>query len=186
MYNNNRYRNRTSIRGNNFRPRFNNKPRFASHNRGGNQRRSQLEGADINMFIKQAAPVAANEKVASGISFEDFDITQNLKVNIKNHGYNSPTPIQSQAIKPILEGHDVIGLASTGTGKTAAFLIQIINKLFKDRNQKVLVIVPTRELAAQVNQEFRNFAYGCCIYSALLIGGSNMYRQISDLRRNPQ
>ncbi len=138
------------------------------------------------MFIKQAAPVAPNEEVASRISFEDFNITQNLKVNIKNHGYDSPTPIQSQAIKPILEGHDVIGLASTGTGKTAAFLIPLIDKLFKDKKQKALIVVPTRELAVQINEEFRNFAFGLHIYSALLIGGANMHRQMSDLRRFPQ
>lgn len=194
MYNSNRYRSRTSIRGNGFRSGYSkpsgrgrfNQPRFASSNRGGNARRSQLEGADINMFIKQATPVTPNEEVATGISFEDFDLTQNLRVNIKNHGYDKPTPIQSQAIKPILEGHDVIGLASTGTGKTAAFLIPLINKLFRDRNQKVLVIVPTRELAVQINAEFRSFATGLHIFSALLIGGANMNRQVYDLRRLPQ
>lgn len=173
MYNNNRYKKRISIRHSGYRGRFN------------NQRRSQLEGANINMFIKKAAPIA-NQVTAADISFEDFDIAQNLKINIKNHGYDKPTPIQSQAIKPILEGRDVIGLASTGTGKTAAFLIPLINKLFKDRNQKALIIVPTRELAVQINEEFRHFAADMHIYSALLIGGANMNRQTHDLKRFPQ
>lgn len=136
------------------------------------------------MFIKKASPV--KNQLTALESFEDFDIVQNLKINIKNHGYDKPTPIQSQAIQPILEGRDVIGLASTGTGKTAAFLIPLINKLFKDRNQKALIIVPTRELAVQISEEFRHFAYDCHIYSALLIGGANMHRQTNDLRRNPQ
>lgn len=138
------------------------------------------------MFIKKAAPVITAEASAQNSSFEEFDIVPQLKENIKNHGYTQPTPIQSQAIAHILEGRDVIGLASTGTGKTATFLIPLINKLFKDRRQKVLVIAPTRELAVQINEEFRYFAAGMQIYSALLIGGANMYRQVSDLRRNPQ
>ncbi len=138
------------------------------------------------MFIKKAAPAIINQATTMDTSFEDFDIVQDLKTNIRNHGYNKPTPIQSQAIKPILEGRDVIGLASTGTGKTAAFLIPLINKLFKNKDQKALIIAPTRELAVQINEEFRLFAAGLHIYCALLIGGANMNRQIYDLKRNPQ
>ncbi len=194
MYNNNRYKKRISIRGGGLgggfsrpshRGRFNN-PRFSSNKGHSNQRRSQLEGANINLFIKKATPTITDQATAADINFDDFEITQNLKINIKNHGYNKPTPIQAQAIKPILEGRDVIGLASTGTGKTAAFLIPLIDKLFKDRSQKVLIIVPTRELAVQINEELRYFTAGLHIYSALLIGGANMNRQIYDLRRNPQ
>lgn len=154
-------------------------------NRGSNQRRSRLEGANINMFIKKAAPTVANE-TSTNTSFDDFNIVQDLKINIKNHGYLIPTPIQEQAIRPILEGRDVIGLASTGTGKTAAFLIPLINKMFLNKNQKTLIIVPTRELAVQINDEVRNFTQNLHIYSALLIGGANMYRQTQDLRRNSQ
>ena len=165
MYNNNRYRNRF------VRPCV--------------QRKSQLEGANINMFIKKAIPVL-DQVVVEDISFDDFDIAETLKTNIKNHGYTKPTQIQAQAIKPILEGRDVIGLASTGTGKTAAFLIPLINKLLINRYQKALIIVPTRELAVQINEEFRDFSAGLHMYSALLIGGANMHRQISDLRRGAQ
>ncbi|MDP3758380.1 MAG: DEAD/DEAH box helicase, partial [Candidatus Daviesbacteria bacterium] len=99
--------------------------------------------------------------------------------------YSIPTPIQSQAIGPILEGRDVIGLASTGTGKTAAFLIPLIDKIYRNRNQKALVIVPTRELALQINEEFKDLSRNMSLYSAFIIGGTNMYRQIQDLRRNP-
>ncbi|MCL4365620.1 DEAD/DEAH box helicase, partial [Patescibacteria group bacterium] len=90
-----------------------------------------------------------------------------------------------QAIEPILKGSDVIGLAGTGTGKTAAFLIPLIDKLFKNRNQRALIIAPTRELALQINEEFRNLSFSMRIYSTLIIGGTSMYRQIQDLRRNP-
>ena len=137
------------------------------------------------MFIKKAIPVL-DQVVVEDISFDDFDIAPVLKINIKNHGYTKTTPIQAQAIKPILEGRDVIGLASTGTGKTAAFLIPLINKLLINRYQKALIIVPTRELAVQINEEFRDFSAGLHMYSALLIGGANMHRQISDLRRGAQ
>lgn len=191
MYNSNRYKRRTSIRhsglGNRFsgsthRGRFNN-PRFSSNNRRSNQRRSQLEGANINIFIKKAALSIPNQVTTSDTSFEDFNISEILKQNILKHGYTQPTQVQSQAIKPILEGRDVIGLASTGTGKTAAFLIPLIDKIFKDRNQKVLIIAPTRELAVQINEELRSFSYGMNIYSALVIGGANMSRQVQDIRR---
>src|SRR3989338_1032121 len=193
MYNNNRYRQRTSIRGSNSNNGFSKsfhkgrfqRPRLFSNNRSGNQRKSQLEGANINMFIKKAIPVL-DQVVVEDISFDDFDIAPVLKINIKNHGYTKTTPIQAQAIKPILEGRDVIGLASTGTGKTAAFLIPLINKLLINRYQKALIIVPTRELAVQINEEFRDFSAGLHMYSALLIGGANMHRQISDLRRGAQ
>ncbi len=194
MYNGNRYKKRVSIRhnspGNGFsKPSYRggfDKPRFFSSSRRSNQRRSQLEGANITMFIKKAVPAIADQVTVAETSFEDFDLDQNLKINIKNHGYSKPTPIQAQAIEPILKGRDVIGLASTGTGKTAAFLIPLINKLFKDKNQKALIIVPTRELAVQINEEFRYFAAGMHIYCALLIGGANMHRQIYDLKRYPQ
>lgn len=192
MYNNYRFQKRFSGRhgssGNGFSGpsrggRFN-KSRVFSNNRSSSQRRSQLEGASINMFVKKAIPVANQETITS-LSFEAFDIAQALKINIKNRGFDKPTPIQSQVINPIIDGRDVIGLASTGTGKTAAFLIPLINKIFKDRNQKALIIVPTRELAVQINDEFKSFAKDLHIYSALLIGGANMNRQIFDLDRNP-
>lgn len=169
MYYNNRFSNNRS-----FRPRSN------------GQRRSQLEGVNIEMFIKKAAPVAENATTTDSISFKDFNLTPHLTENIITHGYDTPTPIQSQAIKPILEGRDVIGLASTGTGKTAAFLIPLINKLFQNRDQRVLIIAPTRELAVQINDEFRSFAINMQMYSAVLIGGANMGRQIYDLNRRPQ
>lgn len=193
MYYNNRFRNRTSIRGNPFqdgyvkpqRRSFNNR-RLSSNNRGHIQRKSQLEGADINIFIRKALPVNADQAAAQKSSFENFDISPQLKINIKGKGFEIPTPIQAQAIRPILEGRDLIGLASTGTGKTAAFLIPLINKLSKQRGSKVLIIVPTRELAVQINEEFRYLSYGLHLYSALLIGGSNMGRQTSDLKRGSQ
>lgn len=184
-YNNNFKRDRFSIRTGGFnKSRPQNNRSFSNGPQRG-PRRSKLEGADVNMFIKKANPVIETSNQSLSGNFSDFNIVDYLKVNIQNKGYITPTPIQTQTIPAILEGRDVIGLASTGTGKTAAFLIPIINKIFKDRNQKAIIITPTRELAVQINDELRSFSQGMNIYSALIIGGTNMYRQINDLRRNP-
>ena len=118
--------------------------------------------------------------------FEDFDIHPKLKENIAKKGYVHPTPIQDGAIPHILEGRDVIGIASTGTGKTAAFLLPLITKVFGDRKKEfVLILAPTRELALQIKEEFDIFAAGSGLLTALLIGGAHMDKQISDLRRGP-
>src|SRR3989344_8563246 len=117
MYNGNRYKRRTSIRGSGFsngfsrlssRSRFN-RPRFSSNNRGGNQRRSQLEGADINMFIRKTTQIIPEELQNEAQNFEDFNLHEALKQNISILGYTKPTPVQSRSIGPILEGRDVIG-----------------------------------------------------------------------------
>ncbi len=118
-------------------------------------------------------------------AFADFPIADQLKRNIAARGYQAPTPIQDQAIPSVLAGRDLIGIANTGTGKTAVFLIPLIDKVWKDRHQKVLIIAPVRELAVQIRDELLAFAQGLGMYSALCIGGSNMGRQRSDLRRNP-
>ncbi|OGE64521.1 hypothetical protein A3J13_00875 [Candidatus Daviesbacteria bacterium RIFCSPLOWO2_02_FULL_36_8] len=188
-YNNNFSRNRSSIRhGGGFSGGFRRPARPA----GGPSRRPFRGGAhesklvgQVDIFIKKSSPVAeiVSEQIVK--SFSDFQISDYLKVNIQNKGYTIPTPIQSQAIPPILEGRDLIGLANTGTGKTAAFLIPIINKIFNDKSQKAFIITPTRELAVQINDELKSFTQNMNIYSALLIGGANMHRQVSDLRRNP-
>lgn len=117
--------------------------------------------------------------------FSHFEISDTLKRNVISKGYKTPTPIQDQTIPAILAGRDVIGMANTGTGKTAAFLIPLIEKVLKDRTQQVLIVTPTRELAAQIRDEFYSFSQGLQIYSALCIGGANMWRQKDDLRRRP-
>ena len=117
--------------------------------------------------------------------FEDFAISPQLKKNIADKRYLTPTPIQDQVIPAILEGSDIIGIANTGTGKTAAFLIPLIEKVCKDRSQKVLIITPTRELALQVGEELYGFCYGLGINKALCIGGMNEKKQRYELSSNP-
>ncbi len=117
--------------------------------------------------------------------FSDWQLNPRLENNILAKGYTAPTPIQDQAIGPILEGRDLVGIANTGTGKTAAFLIPLINKVLKDRSKKVLILTPTRELATQIRDEFVDFAKALNLYACLCIGGSNINRQIFELSKNP-
>lgn len=167
--------------------RFNSRPGYGGSRggRGGQgAHESKLRG-QVDIFIKRAQTSSVKDLEVSTKTFADFNISDYLKVNIQNKGYTVPTPIQEKTIPAILEGRDLIGLANTGTGKTAAFLIPIINKIDSDKTQKAFIITPTRELAVQINDEIRAFAQNMGIYTALLIGGSNMHRQMSDLRRNP-
>ena len=117
--------------------------------------------------------------------FADYALNPTLQENIRVKGFVTPTPIQEQTIPAILEGRDVIGMAKTGTGKTAAFLIPLLQKISVDRGQRVLVVAPTRELAYQIHKELRDFARGLSIKSALLIGGTGEWRQREDLARDP-
>lgn len=147
--------------------------------------RQQAQPLDINLFIKKAKEQQDDQEYISQHSFADFNLPEQLLKNITHKGYTTPTPIQDQAIVSICEGKDLIGIANTGTGKTAAFLIPMICKIVKDRSQKILIVTPTRELALQINEEVRSFAYSMDIYSSLIIGGAGYNKQISELRRNP-
>jgi ATP-dependent RNA helicase RhlE len=100
-------------------------------------------------------------------------------------GYTNPTPIQRQAIPVVLNGHDLIGCAETGTGKTAAFLLPILQRLSDTRRPgvRVLVLAPTRELALQIQKNYDELNTGNGNRSVILMGGADMKRQIAELRR---
>lgn len=140
---------------------------------------------DATRYVNKATALEATTDTPIMHQFSDFDISAELKANITSRGYTDPTPIQDQVIPHILEGRDVVGIANTGTGKTAAFLIPLIDKVIRDRMQKVLVIAPTRELAVQIDDELRLFARGLRIQSALVIGGASQGNQIWKLRQHP-
>ncbi|MDO8510460.1 MAG: DEAD/DEAH box helicase, partial [bacterium] len=118
-------------------------------------------------------------------AFADFPINDSLKKNITAKGYSQPTPIQDKAIPHILRGADLVGIANTGTGKTAAFLVPLINKVLHNKKERVLIIVPTRELAIQIDQELKDFTKGMQIRSACLVGGASISRQLGDLNWQP-
>jgi ATP-dependent RNA helicase RhlE len=148
--------------------------------RGG--KRPQKSFSDVSKFINKAVITEEVEHFIPEHKFEDFAVAPLLKQNIAEKGYVSPTPIQDRAIPHILRGEDIVGIANTGTGKTAAFLIPLIDKLLKNPNGKVLVVVPTRELAFQIDEELRAFAKGSGLFSVVVIGGAGMGKQISELR----
>lgn len=140
---------------------------------------------DPSRYVNKAKVMEDMPVYSSVHQFADFAISGELKINIAARGYTTPTPIQDQVIPHILNGRDVVGVANTGTGKTAAFLFPLIDKVMRDRLQKILVIAPTRELAVQIDDELRLFSHGLHIRSALVIGGANMGNQIWKLKQNP-
>jgi len=118
-------------------------------------------------------------------TFADFDINSNLKKNIITKGYESPTPIQDKAIPHALLGQDIVGLAATGTGKTAAFLIPLIDKVMKQKGERILIMAPTRELAVQIEKELAGFARGLGFRGMVAVGGANIGPQVAQLRHDP-
>ncbi len=152
---------------------------------GGNQKRGfRDQQIDVSKFINRAAATEQVQEFVPKYLFKDFALEESLKRNVIRKGYLKPTPIQDQSIPLILEGKDLVGIANTGTGKTAAFLLPLLNKVLKNRNEKVLILAPTRELAQQIKEEFIIFSSGLGITTALCIGGANIMAQIRDLRRN--
>jgi superfamily II DNA/RNA helicase len=134
-------------------------------------------------FINKAEPVAEEVAYVPENKFADFIIDQRLKQNIITKGYINPTLIQDKAIPQILAGKDVVGIANTGTGKTSAFLIPLIQKVILNKFEKVLIVVPTRELAIQINQELRSFVPSLGIYSTFCVGGTSIGGQIAELKQ---
>lgn len=182
MRNNRRFSN-SSHRSNNGFGRSNKNRNFSRGGRGG-KKQATFDPSHV-IFQAKNQPIQTVEKEEYQIEylFSDFNISTLLKKNIAQRGYLEPTPIQDQVIPHILANRDVVGIANTGTGKTAAFLIPLLNKVIENRHEKVLIIAPTRELALQVRDELRSFSQGLNVYSTLCIGGSAIGRQIDSLRR---
>ncbi|KKQ34355.1 MAG: DEAD/DEAH box helicase [Microgenomates group bacterium GW2011_GWA2_37_6] len=156
---------------------------YSNNNHRNKNQRSRQKYINPAFFVNK--PVYENSIISPPVKheFADFLIADQIKINIRNKGYMKPTPIQDQVIPYVLEGRDVIGLANTGTGKTGAFLIPLVNKVLFNRSEKVLVVAPTRELAVQINEELKIFARDMNIFSVLCIGGTGLSYQISALRK---
>ena len=116
--------------------------------------------------------------------FRDLGIAKNFLSILEKHNFIKPTPIQHQAIPPLLEGKDVVGIAQTGTGKTLAFGIPLLQQLAIRKGQG-LVILPTRELALQVDEVLHQIGKPLGLKTSVLIGGAAMGRQVRELKRNP-
>jgi superfamily II DNA/RNA helicase len=147
--------------------------------------RRAVKKFDPSLFLRKVEEQAPSVSYEPQNKFSDFLIEEQMKKNIAHKGYELPTPIQDQAIPYLLEGRDIIATANTGTGKTAAFLIPLINNVLIGKTQKVLIVTPTRELADQIRSEFISFARHTGISSALCIGGANIGEQIRNLKRDP-
>ncbi|MDM8520068.1 DEAD/DEAH box helicase [Anaerolineales bacterium HSG6] len=119
------------------------------------------------------------------MKFEDFSFDPRIEVGIKAAGYETPTPIQAEAIPIVLQGHDLLGLAQTGTGKTAAFLLPILQRLTKGplRQVRALIVTPTRELAEQIYQASFDFGRKTRIRSTAIYGGVSKRPQETALHR---
>jgi len=137
---------------------------------------------DEKLFINKATTATEAEQYVPKHIFADFGIHETLAANLANKGFVQASPIQDQAIPVALTGRDVIGIASTGTGKTAAFLIPLINKLVADNNHKLLILAPTRELAMQIEEAFLDFTRGMKLFSVSCVGGAPISRQIRELQ----
>jgi ATP-dependent RNA helicase RhlE len=121
----------------------------------------------------------------SGLSFDGLGIAPKVLELLDKMRFKIPTPIQHKAIPIAIEGKDVIGVAQTGTGKTLAFVVPIIQRLCQDRG-RCLILVPTRELALQVNETFQKITPFFNIRTVVIIGGAPMYKQLKALKKNPR
>ncbi|MBI2631032.1 DEAD/DEAH box helicase [Candidatus Nomurabacteria bacterium] len=159
-----------------FKPRFQNRKRTA---------RSRGERIDFSRFVKKGVYVEEKPYVATH-TFADFPFNEQVQTNILRTGYMHPRPIQDQAIPVVLAGKDVFGMANTGTGKTAAFLLPLIEKIAQTKGQKkrdtVLIMAPTRELAMQIETDFKNLAFGLGMFSVSCVGGLPINKQIREIK----
>jgi ATP-dependent RNA helicase RhlE len=119
------------------------------------------------------------------VSFVPFSLDSRIRAAVDAAGYQEPTPIQQQAIPPVMAGRDLIGIAQTGTGKTAAFMLPILHRLATTpgRGVRALVLAPTRELAEQIHQATRQFGKRTAVRSLAIYGGVGKKPQIDGLRR---
>ncbi|MDN5819409.1 MAG: DEAD/DEAH box helicase [bacterium] len=153
----------------------------------GNYKKNTKSNIDYRKFINKAIAKEEDTPYVPENTFHDFKISPQTLANLDFMKFTTPSEIQDRTIGMSIDGKDVIGLANTGTGKTAAFLLPIITKLTYDRTGSgVLILAPTRELAQQIDAEFKRFSAGQKLFSALLIGGANIGKQIQQLKRNPQ
>ena len=121
------------------------------------------------------------------MSFEKLNLIEPILSALKKEGYTTPTPIQEQAIPILLEGNDLLGCAQTGTGKTAAFAIPILQLLSEKTPQgkraiRSLIVTPTRELAIQIGESFASYGRNLNLRHTVIFGGVNQFSQVNALK----
>ena len=174
---------RTRSSGNRSFSRNNNGASF-SPRRNNNNKKKAVSTIDPQRLIKKAVESKNEVEFSPRYNFENMPLHKRLKANLAKKGFVNPTKIQEDTLEYLIAGRDLLGVANTGTGKTGAFLIPIIEQLLhKTQPFKALVVVPTRELALQVEEEFKSLSLGLGLYSASFIGGTSVGRDLGQLRR---
>ena len=151
------------------------------------QRRNPYSGTYINtdLFVSKAVKGETESMYVPTMTFNDYVLVQSLQKNISKKAYLPPTKIQAEIIPQILSGQDVLGVACTGSGKTAAYLIPMINKVMKNQGQKCLIIAPTRELINQIRAEYSLLISGTHLRDVVIMGGASYSEQIRLIKRDP-
>ena len=147
-------------------------------------------------MLKGVVPVLGTHSFANMKRFNELSLSQSIQVNLKRNCFTEPTPVQAQAIPPALAGVDVIATAQTGTGKTLAFLLPVVEKLLKRSGTeqraggiapiRALVLSPTRELAIQISDAFTKLSLNTGLRAAVVVGGLSEQTQLNAMRRGAQ
>ena len=138
-----------------------------------------------NNPIKEVQNSASSADRQPEHTFAGLGISEKLLTALHNLSFKTPTPIQHKAIPVAIDGKDVVGIAQTGTGKSLAFGIPLIQRLMQLQGARGLIILPTRELATQINETLLKIGGSFGLKTAVLIGGASMYQQVGQLRFNP-
>lgn len=150
-----------------------------------NSRKPKKAYIHPSRFVKAAQPRAEVKYIAEN-SFADFNLHPLLQSNLAAMGFDSPSAIQDKTIPIGLNKKDIVGIANTGTGKTAAFAVPVLQRLLTEPDSKAIILAPTRELAQQIEDQCRKIAKGSKLVGALLIGGLAIGPQFQELRHNPR
>ena len=152
-----------------------------SRGRGSRFKKTRL---DPTTLVNKSIKVNEEKIEVVSRSFAEMEIHSELQSRIERKGYVNSTEIQDKTFKIIMDGHSVMGIANTGTGKTGAFLIPILNKILSEKkSSKTIILVPTRELAEQVEQELKSLTKGLKVFSSVFIGGTSVRKDLDKLRR---
>lgn len=162
-------------------------PQFKKDRRNKPKKAKQVSNLDPKLLAKKAVQTETKDFRAER-TFDEMPIHNKLKALLKTKGFERPSEIQDRTLESLLEGKDLLGIAQTGTGKTGAFLIPIIEELIRNPIQNktyALIMAPTRELATQIQDEFKSMTKGLNLFSSCFIGGTNINTDFRNLRRTP-
>jgi ATP-dependent RNA helicase RhlE len=150
--------------------------------------RTNRQGPYLSPIYGQECDLAQNSQGVLNLDFEQFSFDPRIRAGIKAAGYTTPTPIQQQAIPRVLQGRDILATAQTGTGKTAAFVLPILERLTKGPSGQVraLILAPTRELAEQIHQAIVDLGQRTRVRSVAVYGGVSKNGQVEALRRGAE